>query len=286
MSDKRPSGTESCDGSRDSARVDRGSGTVDRNSGTATADDLGVDVMLVSPVRRVVSLVPSLTEAVAATCPETLVAATDWCTHPADLDVERVRGTKNPNVRRIVELAPDLVLCNQEENRRIDVERLRSAGIPVWVTRIETVPEAIASLTRLFTSALGTAVPRWLTEAESAWAPPPPAHTRNAVIPIWRHPWMVVGRNTFTGDLARRLGLNLVHADRPDRYPRLTEDELTEGVELAVLPDEPYVFTETDGPEAFPGIPVALVEGRALTWYGPSLATVRPVLTDQIRRAN
>ncbi|WP_406236676.1 helical backbone metal receptor [Nocardia sp. NBC_01009] len=253
---------------------------------TTVADDLGVEVVLAGRVRRVVSLVPSLTEAVAATCPETLVAATDWCSHPADLDVERVRGTKNPNVRRIVELAPDLVLCNQEENRRIDVERLRSAGIPVWVTRIETVPAAITSLTRLFTVALGAAVPTWLTEAESSWAAMPPAPTRNAVIPIWRNPWMVVGRNTFTGDLARRLGLNLVHADRPGRYPRLTDDELTADIDLAVLPDEPYVFTETDGPDAFPGIPVALVEGRALTWYGPSLATARAVLADRIDRAS
>ncbi|MFD6159644.1 helical backbone metal receptor [Nocardia sp. NPDC060256] len=248
------------------------------------SDDLGVAVLLARPPRRVVSLVPSLTEAVAATCPDVLIAATDWCTHPADLAVERVRGTKNPHVRRIVELAPDLVLCNMEENRRIDVDRLRAAGIPVWVTRIETVDEALTSLKRLCTVALGTDIPPWLTEAESVWAPPPPP-PRNAVIPIWRNPWMVVGRNTFTGDLAARLGLHLVHADRPDRYPRLTEHELTTGIDLAVLPDEPYVFTRTDGPEVFPETPVALVEGRSLTWYGPSLTTARQTLTRQLAAA-
>ncbi|WP_225730752.1 MULTISPECIES: helical backbone metal receptor [unclassified Nocardia] len=249
-------------------------------------DDLGARVTITRPVRRVVSLVPSLTEAVAVSCPGLLVAATEWCTHPADLDVERVRGTKNPNVRRIVELAPDLVLCNQEENRRIDVERLRAAGIPVWVTRIETLDDAFTSLRRLFTVALGAALPDWLLESEKSWAAAPLEPPRNAVIPIWRNPWMVVGRNTFTGDLARRLGLRLVHADRPDRYPRVTADELVAGVELAVLPDEPYVFTESDGPDAFPGIPVALVEGRALTWYGPSLATARGTLIERIRQAH
>lgn len=232
-----------------------------------------------------VSLVPSLTEAVARTCPEVLVAATQWCTHPADLTVERVRGTKNPDVRRIIELAPDLVLCNKEENRRLDVERLRTAGILVWVTEIETVEQAMVSLARLCAEALGVDIPAWLTEARSAWAAGPPEPARAAVIPVWRNPWMVVGRNTFTGDIAHRLGLRLVHADRPDRYPRVTEAELTEGIELAVLPDEPYVFTETDGPEAFPDIPVALVEGRALTWYGPSLATARDTLTAQLARA-
>jgi hypothetical protein len=132
---------------------------------------------------------------------------------------------------------------------------------------------------------LGAGVPAWLAEAESAWAPPPPEPARAAVIPVWRDPWMVVGRNTFTGDIAHRLGLRLVHAVRPDRYPRVTEAELTVGVDLAVLPDEPYVFTEDDGPEAFPDIPVALVEGRALTWYGPSLATARGTLTAQLARA-
>ncbi|MET8775447.1 helical backbone metal receptor [Nocardia sp. NPDC004654] len=251
----------------------------------SSTDDLGGEVPIVRPVRRVVSLVPSITESVAVTCPELLVAATQWCAHPADLSVERVRGTKNPNVRRIVELAPDLVLCNQEENRRRDVERLREAGIPVWVTRIETLDDAFPSLTRLFVEALGVPAPSWLVEAEKIWAAPPPEPVRAAVIPIWRKPWMVVGRDTFTGDLARRLGLRLVHADRPERYPRVTEDELTRGVELAILPDEPYVFTETDGPEAFPGIPVALVEGRSLTWYGPSLVTARDTLTRQITAA-
>jgi ABC-type Fe3+-hydroxamate transport system substrate-binding protein len=246
------------------------------------ADDLGTSMLVVRPPRRVVSLVPSLTEAIAATCPELLIAATEWCTHPAELAVERVRGTKNPDVRRIVALAPDLVVCNQEENRRIDVDRLRAAGIAVWVTRIRTVDEAFTALARLFEVALGVGRPNWLDAAESVWAPPAPEPLRAAVIPVWCKPWMVVGRDTFTADVARRLGLRLVHAERPERYPTVSDDELTRGVELAVLPDEPYVFTETDGPEAFPGIPVALVEGRSLTWYGPSLVTARQTLTDQL----
>lgn len=247
-------------------------------------DDLGAAVGLRRPVRRVVSLVPSLTEAVAISRPELLVAATDWCTHPAELPVERVRGTKNPNLRRIAELAPDLVICNQEENRRLDVDRLRAAGIPVWVTRIRTVDEAFTSMSRLFVTALAGTAPPWLEQAREIWsAPPPPAV--DAVIPIWRNPWMVVGRDTFTADLAARLGLNLVHTDRADRYPTVTESELRQGIRLAVLPDEPYVFTATDGPEVFSGIPVALVSGRDLTWYGPSLVEARARLTAQLDAA-
>ena len=92
-------------------------------------DDLGHEVTLARPARRVVSLVPSLTESVAVTRPDALAGATIWCTHPADLDVPRVRGTKNPDLSAIADLKPDLVLANQEENRRVDVERLRAAGI-------------------------------------------------------------------------------------------------------------------------------------------------------------
>ena len=117
-------------------------------------DDLGADVPLSAPATRVVSLVPSLTEALAATVPERLVGATDWCTHPADLDVARVRGTKNPDLAAVRALRPDLVVANMEENRELDVRRLREAGVPVWVTRIETVEQALDSMGRLLAEAL------------------------------------------------------------------------------------------------------------------------------------
>ena len=92
-------------------------------------DDTGREVVLPDEVTRVVSIVPSLTEAVAVTAPGLLVGATDWCTHPADLDVTRVRGTKNPDVDGIVALRPDVVVANAEENRTPDLDALRAAGV-------------------------------------------------------------------------------------------------------------------------------------------------------------
>jgi hypothetical protein len=242
-------------------------------------DDLGHPVPLTRPARRVVSLVPSLTESVAVTRPSALVGATTWCTHPASLDVARVRGTKNPDLAAIRALEPDLVLANQEENRRVDVERLRAAGVPVWVTVIRDLDEAVASLRRMFSRALGWREPPWLTQAEQAWAQPVPGPRIRAAIPIWRDPWMVVGSGTFTGDLAARLGLDNVYADHPGRYPHVELSDLeARGPSLIVLPDEPYAFSATDGPEMFPSHRVALVAGRDLTWYGPSLVTARPAL--------
>lgn len=221
-------------------------------------------------VRRVVSIVPSLTEAVAATAPGLLVGATDWCTHPADLDVPRIRGTKNPDVNAIVALRPDLVVANQEENRRPDLDALRAAGLAVHVTDIRTLDGAIASLARML-AACGLDRPAWLDEAEQAWAAvPEPATRRRAVIPIWRRPWMAVGSDTFTGALLARLGIDNVLGADPERYPRFDPAALPPH-ELVVLPDEPYRFTAADGPEAFPSVPAALVSGRLLTWYGPSL---------------
>ncbi|MGJ9412618.1 helical backbone metal receptor [Aeromicrobium sp. CF4.19] len=243
----------------------------------ATPDDLGHDVAVPRAAGRVVSLVPSLTEAIALTRPEALVGATEWCTHPADLDVPRVRGTKNPDRAAIMALEPDLVIANQEENRELDVRRLREAGVAVWVTRIETLDEAFTSMRRLFTHALGWQEPAWLGEAEMAWSRPAPLRGTVAV-PIWRDPWMVVGPRTFTTDLLRRLGWRNAFAPdggggaEDDRYPHVDVPDIdTAAVDLVLLPDEPYVFTADDGPEAFTAAPTALVSGRLLTWYGPSL---------------
>jgi ABC-type Fe3+-hydroxamate transport system substrate-binding protein len=245
-----------------------------------TSDDLGHPVEVGAAARRVVSLVPSLTESVALTRPAALAGATEWCTHPAGLDVPRVRGTKNPDRAAILALAPDLVLANREENRRTDVDALRAAGLTVWVTVIETVDGALRSLRRMFTDALRWPVPAWLDEADIVWAAPPSTRTARAVIPVWRDPWMVVGRDTFTGDLAARLGLANVYADHADRYPHVDLADLNgQQPDVVVLPDEPYAFSPTDGPEAFPGRRCVLVEGRLLTWYGPSLVGARTTLT-------
>ena len=247
-------------------------------------DDLGHPLRLTRPPRRIVSLVPSLTEALAVTVPDRLAGATDWCTHPAGLDVPRVRGTKNPDRAAIAALGPDLVVANREENRRHDVELLRAAGIPVWVTEIETVDAALRSLRRLFTDVLSVPEPEWLRSAAAEWSGPPALPALRTVVPVWRDPWMVVGARTFTGDILARLGLANIFAGSPDRYPRHELATLVAaGAELAVLPDEPYPFTAGDGPEAFPGIAVALVSGRSLTWYGPSLTTARAELTACIR---
>jgi ABC-type Fe3+-hydroxamate transport system substrate-binding protein len=225
---------------------------------------------------RVVSIVPSLTEAVAVTAPEVLVGATDWCTHPVGLDVPRIGGTKNPDVAAIAALAPDLVVANAEENRAPDLHALRAAGLTVHLTDIRTldgpVDGAFTGLAGML-AACGLGHPAWLAEARAAWdALPRPVERRRAVVPIWRRPWMAVGPDTFTGSVLARLGIDNALEDSPsrdDRYPRIDPAALPPH-DLVVLPDEPYLFTADDGPEAFTA-PSVVVSGRLLTWYGPSL---------------
>jgi ABC-type Fe3+-hydroxamate transport system substrate-binding protein len=252
-------------------------------SASPTSDDRGTPYRG-GPPRRVVSLVPSLTEAVAATDAGLLVGATDWCTHPAGLDVARVGGTKWPDLDRVRALAPDLVIANAEENREEDVAALRAAGIPVWVTAPATVDQALGSLARLC-AVLGCPEPGWLRRAKAAWADPPQVPSVRAAVPIWRRPWMVLGRDTFAGDVLARLGVENVFADSPDRYPKLAKDDpATVDADLVVFPDEPYAFTRDDGPEAWPRARPVFVSGRHLTWYGPSLTEAPAVLIGQLTR--
>jgi ABC-type Fe3+-hydroxamate transport system substrate-binding protein len=249
-------------------------------------DDTGEAVPLPGNVSRIVSLVPSLTEALALSCPGKLVGATDWCTHPHDLAVVRVRGTKNPDLEAIVALVPDLVVANEEENRKVDLDSLRAQGVPVWVTDIRTVDQAVTSIETLL-HAVGADEAGWLERARDSWAQTPAVladRRLRAVVPIWRRPWMHVGTDTYAGDVLRRLGVDNVLADNPERYPKLGVGQLPT-VDLVVLPDEPYQFTEADGPEAFPDAPCALVSGRFLTWYGPAMIEAPQALLASLRAA-
>lgn len=99
-----------------------------------------------------------------------------------------MRGTKNPSIEAIGALKPDLVIANEGENRRVDIEELRRRGIAVRVTRINTVDEALASMSRLFTEAFDAALPDWLAHAREAWSRPPRENLRRVALQIWRKP--------------------------------------------------------------------------------------------------
>ena len=256
-------------------------------------DARGTPVSLPDRVGRVVSLVPSLTEwVVVAGVGERLVGVTDWCVEPAGaLDgLARVRGTKNPDLTAIRGLEPDLVVANAEENRKLDVQRLEAGGLAVFVTMPTTVAGAVAELRDLAAAvgdlsgaaALDTDLVAALADAYRRR----PARRVRYACAVWRDPWMWVGRRTYAADLLGLAGGEPVLDDPATRYPALELETVAGlGPELVLLPSEPYEFSGSDAGElaaGFAGARVELVDGRALTWYGPripaALAAYRELL--------
>ena len=112
----------------------------------ARVDASGVALPLLRPPRRIVSLVPSITETLCALgLADALVGVTVYCVEPRDVVGEKVRvgGEKDPDLDKIRALTPDLVVANVEENLREHVDQLRAWSIPVWVTYPRTVAEGI-----------------------------------------------------------------------------------------------------------------------------------------------
>jgi len=247
---------------------------------------------------RIVSLVPSLTEALFSLgLGERLVGVTEWCVHPAAgvAPLPKVGGTKNPDLDRIAALGPDLVIANQEENTRRDVERLRARGFAVWVTYPRSVRDGAALLRELAGLGASDAAIRSVVEpVEAALASldrDPPARRARVFCPIWKDPWMAVGGDTYAGDLLAVCGGDNVFADRDDRrYPKVRDaDILAAAPEVILLPDEPYAFADADV-EALAAFDVPAVrngrvhriDGTLVSWYGPrirtAIETLRPLL--------
>jgi ABC-type Fe3+-hydroxamate transport system substrate-binding protein len=228
---------------------------------------------------RAVSLVPSLTEAVAALgLADALVGVTRWCEVGAPDAARRIGGTKNPDVPAIVALAPDVVLANREENRAEDLDGLRAAGLAVH----ETFPRAVddvAPMLEGLAAVLGVPgaadeAAAAVAEAAAAAVAAAPRTPVAACTLIWRKPWMAVGPDTFVDDLLRRCGFANVLAGWDERYPRL-DPSLVLRPEVVLLPSEPYAFGEDDLPavrDLLGDVPHRFVDGRILTWHGPSTA--------------
>jgi ABC-type Fe3+-hydroxamate transport system substrate-binding protein len=241
-----------------------------------------------SAARRIVSLVPSLSEALFALgLGERVVGVTDWCVHPARAvaALPKVGGTKNPDVPAIAALRPELVIANREENTKRAVAALRAAGLCVWVTYPRTVREGAELLEML--ACLGAseearervlAPVREALEQVEATRPERPVPV---FCPIWRDPWMAVGGDTYADSLLELCGGRNVFAAKGDRrYPRVTLEEIVAAApEVVLLPDEPYAFGPKDVRElAALDLPAArqgrihLIDGTLVSWYGPRIA--------------
>jgi ABC-type Fe3+-hydroxamate transport system substrate-binding protein len=241
---------------------------------------------LAAPPRRIVSLIPSITETLCALgLADALVGVTVYCVEPREVvrDKRRIGGEKDPDLEAIRALQPDLIVANIEENVRAHVETLRSWGLPVWVTYPRTVADGLAMIrelgevtgTRERADTLLAELQPLYTRVRAATA-----HRRPVPVfyPIWRQPWMTIGADTYIHDLLAVCGAANVFADAPARYPTITLEEMAaRRPEVILLPDEPFRFRRahlvdfapfTDVPAVRDGR-IHLVDGKPFSWHGP-----------------
>lgn len=256
----------------------------------------------ISPPRRVVSLVPSVTESLFdLDLGDRLAGRTQFCVYP-ESEVQRVPmigGTKTPDLEQINQLQPDLVIANWEENRREDVAILRDAGIPVWVTLPRSASDVFTFLwdvMHLFDHPV--MVPR-IRLIEQTYdyvfaASESMAQRVKTFVPIWNDPLMTMNHDTYMHDLLRVCGAENVFAEQPERYPTVSDEEVIAAApELILLPDEPFKFQEKHRQRfAALDVPAAkndriyFVDGSLLSWHGTRIAHALQQLPAMIQGAS
>jgi ABC-type Fe3+-hydroxamate transport system substrate-binding protein len=233
------------------------------------------------PPARVVSLCPSITETIVAIGGlRRLAGVTRYCTRPSGMlwGLPRVGGTKSPNIARILDLKPDLVFANAEENRREDVQALRDAGVEVDVTLPKTVaevPETIRRWGRLL-GTLDEAEPlaARIEEAAEGLSRERGKGSFRYAYWIWKDPWMTVSDDTYVADLIRLAGGVNVFGGETVRYPTAAPaDALARRADVHVFPSEPYPFSEERHGAAIarafgPSVRKAFVDGDDYCWHG------------------
>lgn len=251
-------------------------------------DASGVALEIARPPRRIVCLIPSTTELLCELgLADAIVGITAYCIEPRDVvrTKRKVGGEKNPDLDAIRALAPDLVIANVEENLRDHVETLRAWNVPVWVTYPRTVLDTIAFVretgavtgTEARAGALADELASLYEATRAATAARPAVPV---FYPIWRDPYMTIGRDTYIHDVLATVGARNVFGDR-ERYPTVTLEEMAaRSPAVIVLPDEPFRFRRAHVKdfEAFPDVPavrdgrIHLMDGKIFCWHGPRLA--------------
>lgn len=252
-------------------------------------DALGERFDLEAPARRIVSLIPSITEILFSLgAGDQVVGVTKFCTQPADgiARKAKVGGPKNPRRDAILGLMPDLVVANVEENHRTDVEAMRAAGVPVFVTYPRTVRDGIQLIRNLgalvgklsSAEAIAASCEEALAEIEQ----PNVRRERVRVFcPIWRRPYMTINADTYMDSMLWTCGGENIFRDRPERYPTVDLAEMAAlRPDMMLLPDEPFPFgrkhlEDFRGLADVPAVRAGhlhFVDGKILSWYGPRIA--------------
>ncbi|MCH2214541.1 MAG: helical backbone metal receptor [Flavobacteriales bacterium] len=242
-------------------------------------DQVGRELHLKDAPKRVVSLVPSITELLFDLGFE-VVGRTKFCVHPKSIEeCAIIGGTKNVNINKVVSLNPDLVVANKEENRQEAVDELSRAGLPVYVSDISNVTESLYLTTELGKVGAAENAAKLINENIKNIFQKCREHKSLRILYfIWKKPYMVAGTDTFISDVLTKLNLeNCIKSSRTDslRYPKITTEQISHlKPDVILLSSEPYPFKEIHAKELTKqtGIPVVLVNGECFSWYGSRLS--------------
>ncbi len=239
-------------------------------------DQLGRNVEISFPPKRIISLVPSQTELLAYIGLEDEVTGiTKFCIHPEDWfkSKKRVGGTKKLNLEIIRKLNPDLIIGNKEENEQIQIQELMKE-YPVWMSDIKSLEDALEMILSIgeLTSRKEKSV-ELMSEIKLRFSKLQPAKKqKRAAYFIWQKPYMVVAGDTFINDMMRRCGFDNVFANGSERYPEVTAEEIAAAKpEVILLSSEPFPFKKKHVAEfkfICPESGVQLVDGEMFSWYG------------------
>lgn len=237
-----------------------------------------VQIPFTNVPHRIVSLVPSLTELLFNLgCSKQMLACTKFCIHPQPQVkmLYNVGGTKSPKVSKILQLQPDLIIANKEENRQADVEALASR-VPVWVTDINTINDYVNMLYQWkgiiaseHTINLHLNRLQFLAHALQKRY----KGIRVAYL-IWHKPWMAAGSSCFISSMLEFLGFINVFSDF-QRYPEIAISSLQDlKPDIIMLSSEPFPFKQSHAiqlQKLCPHSKIIQVNGELFSWYGSRL---------------
>jgi ABC-type Fe3+-hydroxamate transport system substrate-binding protein len=239
-------------------------------------DQMGRPVELPASPRRIVSLVPSITELLhTLQLDEQVTGITKFCIHPNNWFREKTRvgGTKAIKPGVIHELQPDLIIANKEENVKEQIEEL-AQHYPVWVTDVNNLADAMEMIEQIgsITGTLARAT-SLINEINSGFSQLQATnHTLQTGYLIWRNPYMTIGNDTFIHDMLGRCGFKNIF-DNTTRYPAIDTWQLAQ-CDLLLLSSEPYPFQQKHIDELqaeLPNTRIMLVDGEMFSWYGSRL---------------
>ncbi len=243
-------------------------------------DHLGRNLEIPSSLDRVISVVPSLTELLFSLGLEREISAiTKFCIHPKEMvyGYRKIGGTKNLQVSAILDLNPQLIIANKEENDRQQINQL-AEKVPVWVSDIRDLPQALKAIMEIGYLVNRKAVSgKLVSEIKKRFRTIPVMDSPpRALYMIWRKPYMAAGVDTFIHNMMTLAGLENIL--KVNRYPQLSMDDLLIlDPQVILLSSEPYPFKNQHVEEIqgyFPAAKVLLVDGEMFSWYGSRLLKV------------